>query len=697
MQNAHPVEATLTSARTEFSQGNLEAARQRCAAILNAFPDQADALHLLGVIEHQSGDEARAREFLRRAAESPETLPVYLLTYAELCCKGVDDAMAVEITRHAVALNESLPFSWFYLGSLLLESRQFTESRECFERTLALDDEFWRARVNLGIVQGRQGEAGVGASQFEHLLREQSGNAEVLGNHAAFLRDQGRYEEALTQAEAAIAKQPDALDHHLRAVEIDMLRGRHGDALARLDAMENKWSGDAKCLTLRAHLLRLVDRYDEAVLLCRDAFAKGVESAELTRAFGLALHLAGNHDEALLAFDRATIANPAAALSDKGVLLSQLGRLTEARETFDQALSHDPRSADAWYNKANARSHAAGDPDIAAMRAVISEQGVYRDRLLLHFALGKAFMDAGDATQAFAHWHEGNRMKRATIDYDGEAAAKRMTEIAARSMREPATQRADAHLSADQLSDAPVDRAHGDAHFGDARLSDVPVFIVGMPRCGSSLVEQILASHPDVYGAGELLQLRPLFESEDPDRPVAELALQRMRRFSPLAARIVDKDLSNFLHLGAIHPIFPRARIIHCRRDPLDTCYSAYSKLFVGENAFTYDMRELGLYYRSYHELMAHWRGMLGKESFLEIDYESLVSDPGTETRRLIAFLGLPWNDDCLRFFETERVVNTASFTQVRQPMYRSSIGGARALRSHLQPLISALGDLARI
>ena len=445
-----------------------------------------------------------------------------------------------------------------------------------------------------------------------------------------------------------------------------------------------------------ARILRELDRYDEAVLLCRDALAKGIESAELTRAFGLALHLAGNHEEALEAFDRAAIAKPAPALSDKGVLLSQLGRLTEAGETFEQALIHDPKCADAWYNKANIKSHAAGDPDIAAMLGVIAEHGVYRDRLLLHFALGKAFMEAGDTMQAFAHWHEGNRMKRAIIDYDAEAAVKHMTRIATEPLHEAATRPADAQLKDTHLRNTHLSSAHlSDTHLRDAHLSDVPVFIVGMPRCGSSLVEQILASHPEVYGAGELLQLRSLFESDDEDQSAAESALGRMRRFAPQAARIVDKDLSNFLHLGAIHRIFPRARIIHCRRGPLDTCYSAYTKLFVGENAFTYDMRELGLYYRGYHDLMAHWRTRLAQENFMEIDYECLVSDPGTETRRLIEFLDLPWNDACLRFFETKRAVNTASFTQVRRPLYRSSIGSGLALRPHLQPLISALGDLA--
>jgi tetratricopeptide (TPR) repeat protein len=674
MQNAQQVAAALKSARLDFSQGQPDGARHSCLGILEDFPEHAGALHLLGVIAHQQGDHSQARDLLRRAAESPDTTAVYLLTYAELCCKPTDFNIAVEVTRHAVALDESSPFSWFYLGCLLMELRQSDESRSCFERTLALDDHFWQARTNLALLQGRQGETAVAAAQFERLLREEADNAEVIANFSAFLRDQGRYADALTQAERAILQQPGTLDHHLRAVEIEMLIGRFGAALARLDAIEKEWSGEAKWLTLKAHLLRMADRYDEAVALCRGALAKGIESAELTRAFGLSLHLAGENAEALEVFDRAAVANPGLALSDKGVLLSQLGRLTEARETFDQALTYDPKSADAWYNKTNAKTFASGDSDLSAMQRVLDEHGVYRDRLLLHFALGKAHMDAGDPAQAFAHWHEGNRMKRGILDYDADAMTQYMTSIAAQPLQSDV--------------ENPATSAH---------LSEVPVFIVGMPRCGSSLVEQILASHPDVCGAGELVQLRALFEAREHVRSLAETALERLRRFSSQADRIIDKDLGNFLHLGIVHRTFPRARIIHCRRDPLDTCFSTYTKLFVGGYGFAYDMRELGLYYRDYNTLMAHWRRVLPAGAFMEIGYETLVSEPRAETQRLLEFLGLPWNDACMRFFETARLVNTASFAQVRQPMYQSSIGRALPLRSYLRPLIAALGDLAPV
>jgi hypothetical protein len=208
----------------------------------------------------------------------------------------------------------------------------------------------------------------------------------------------------------------------------------------------------------------------------------------------------------------------------------------------------------------------------------------------------------------------------------------------------------------------------------------------------------ILASHPQIHGAGELVQLRSLFEAGDPGSgPIAEVALEKLRRCAPRAARIIDKDLCNFLHLGFIHRIFPRARIVHCRRDPLDTCFSAYTKLFAGDFGFTYEQRELGTYYRRYHALMAHWRSLLTGAVFMEIDYEALVSDPQRQTQRLLEFLDVPWNEACTRFFETSRTVNTSSFAQVRRPIYRSSVGSASILRPHLKPLIEALGDLAPV
>jgi tetratricopeptide (TPR) repeat protein len=663
--------APLKSARLSFSRGDFDAARELCRGILETCPEEAGALHLLGLIAHRDGDSDGARNFLCRAAESPHASALYLLTYADLFCKATDRHAAVDLARRATELDASLPLGWCYLGHLLLEMRRLDESRRCLQKALELDPNFWRARAHLAIALGRSGDTADAIAQFERLLGEQADNPEIIGSFAAFLAEQGRYGEALIQAERVIAKQPDKLDHHVRAGEIEMLMGRPKHSLGRLAAVENTWPREISLLTLKAHSLRLDDRCDEAAALCRDALAQGIESSELLRAYGLALQLIGEAAEALAVFDRAAKSDPAPALSEKGALLSHLGRLTEACSAFDEALTLEPTWVDAWYNKSSAKTFVNRDPDIDSMEGLLG-RCPYRDRLLLHFALGKAYMDTGDADRAFAHWHEGNRLKRAATDYDASAAARQM----AMSAVEPPN----------------VDPRDATT---EARLSDAPVFVVGMPRCGSSLIEQILASHPDVHGAGELMRLRTFFETSEPgDRPIADMALERMRRFSPRAARIVDKDLCNFLHLGVIHRVFPNARIIHCRRNPLDTCFSAYTKLFAGDFGFTYEQRELGLHYRHYHALMAHWRSVLPQRIFMEIDYETLVSEPRDETRRLLQFLDLPWNEACMRFFENSRIVNTASFAQVRRPIYRSSVGRAQALRTHLQPLIEALGDL---
>src|ERR1700679_1383219 len=192
-------------------------------------PSSAAALHLLGLIAHRDGDLTHARDFLRRAAEAPEASALYLLTYAELCCKAVDRHAAVAWARRATELDDALPLGWFYLGNLLFEMRRLDESRRCLQRAVELDAEFWQARGVLAVALGCRGEADEAAAQFERLLSEVTDNAQIIGNYAVFLSDQGRCTEALTQAERAIALEPQTLDHHLRAAEIELLLGRRSE------------------------------------------------------------------------------------------------------------------------------------------------------------------------------------------------------------------------------------------------------------------------------------------------------------------------------------------------------------------------------------------------------------------------------------------------------------------------------------
>jgi len=677
------VETTpMREAILDFSAGRTEAARKACLDLLANAPQHAGALHLLGLIAHQQGDDAQAANLLRRAAESPAATTLHLLSYAELYGKNLDHGAALAATRRAVALDETSVLAWFCLGNLLLEMREFEQSRECFDQALRRDPGFWQARANLALLQARLGAAADGLAVFGSMLQEQPDNAELRASYAGLLLELGRFEEAAREARAAASLEPGVLEHRLRVAEIEMQRGRSLAALEYIAEIEARWPDDHRLLTLKAHALRHLDRSDAAAALCADALDRGIESAELPRSYGLAAHLNGQETLGLELFERAATASrtpqtAGLAHSDKGVLLGELGRPLDAVAAFNLALQYAPALAEAWYNKTNAKSHDADDPDIDAMERLLRAHAPFRDRLLLHFALGKAHFDAQHIDRAFAHWHAGNRLKRASIDYDAAVASRQMAAIAT----EPV----------DCAAPPPV---------APARLSELPVFIVGMPRSGSTLVEQILASHADVHGGGELLQLRVLFApgspgSEDALNRLAETALAKLRRASARAARVIDKDLGNFLHLGLIHRVFPRARIIHCRRDPLETCFSAYTRLFSGSLGFVYQMDELGRYYRDYHALMAHWRSTLPRQALIEVDYETLVAHPEAETRRLLEFLGLAWSDACLRFFESGRIVSTSSFAQVRQPIYRSSLRRAEQLRPQLGPLIAALGPLA--
>jgi hypothetical protein len=244
--------------------------------------------------------------------------------------------------------------------------------------------------------------------------------------------------------------------------------------------------------------------------------------------------------------------------------------------------------------------------------------------------------------------------------------------------------------------------------------SELPIFIVGMPRSGTTLTEQILASHPDVIAGGERMDLSHVLNDMMAKRPEAQdlaelvsalspsdfaaIGAEYVKRLAPIAKdakRMTDKLPGNFTMAGVIAQALPNARIIHCMRDPIDTCLSCFMKNFSAPLTFTHDLGRLGRYYRAYHETMAYWRKTLPTGLMLEVQYEEVVEDLETQARRIVDFCGLPWDDRCLAFHETKRVVRTASVSQVRQQIYSRAAGRWRRYEKHLGPLIEALGDLA--
>ncbi|HEY1784249.1 MAG TPA: sulfotransferase [Pirellulales bacterium] len=398
----------------------------------------------------------------------------------------------------------------------------------------------------------------------------------------------------------------------------------------------------------------------------------------------------GQLDEAVTRYEQALALKPDLAEAHKslGNTLAQQGQLERAAAHYRQALVLNPNYAEAQYDHADLKTFHSGDVDLAALEAFAQTDGLPPGKMLyIHFALAKALEDVGDYERAFDHWSKGNAIKRREVEYN------------------EAVQQGTFRLIADAFDAALLDRFRD---VGDP--SPVPIFVLGMPRSGSTLVEQILASHPQVQAAGELTTLDRLVRAvqDDAGRPmrfpawVWEVDADTLRQIGeaylaslpPLAdgkQRITDKLPGNFNRVGLIRLILPNARIIHTTRDPVDTCVSCFARLFTTGNTFSYDLGELGRYCRGYHNLMAHWRSVLPAGAMLEVAYEDVVENLEEQARRLIDYCGLPWDDRCLNFHENSRPITTASNVQVRRPIYRSSLARWRRYEAFLGPLLAEL------
>ncbi len=368
-----------------------------------------------------------------------------------------------------------------------------------------------------------------------------------------------------------------------------------------------------------------------------------------------------------------------------GNVLTDLGELEAAEAAYRRALAIEPERTESYRQLIDLKTYAVPDADLRAMEALLDAPSLGEAQVMeLCFALGKVYDDLGEVERAFAALERGNRIRRAMVDYDiaeREARAERVIGVFDREL---------------------LARARG-----RGARSETPIFIVGMPGSGTTLIEHILASHSAVWGGGERRELGRIERELGRGYPEVALELEAddlarlgagyveaLEQHASGAPHVTDKTTANFWRLGLIHLILPQARIVHCQREPADTCLSCYMKLFTEGQNFTYELTELGRYHRLYERLMAHWQTLL-PEQILSLRYEDLVADQEAETGRLLDFLGLAWEDACLAFHRTRRVVRTPSGVQVRQPIHDRAVGRWRRYRHHLGPLLEALGPAA--
>jgi outer membrane receptor protein involved in Fe transport len=372
-----------------------------------------------------------------------------------------------------------------------------------------------------------------------------------------------------------------------------------------------------------------------------------------------------------------------------GHVLKTLGRRAECERVYHECLEQDPTSGEAYWSLADLKNYIFSDTEITAMEAlVVGRAGDEVSLAALHFALGRAREQRNECAPAFEHYAVGNRLRRTATPFDYDAFESKCTRLIAR-----------------------LDQKFVSANRGSGIADESPIFIVGLPRSGSTLVEQILASHSHVEGTMELpniLQYVQEFEqlgadgdaypeslAEAPRAVLEALGRRYLNETRPLRQgrpRFIDKLPNNFMHIGLIHAMLPRATIIDVRRHPMDAGFSCFKQCFAAGQTFTYDLKGLGRYYRQYLAIMDHWDAVLpGK--VLHVSYEELVNTPAPMIRRLLAHCGLEFETQCLRFHETRRPIRTASSEQVRRPMNTAGIGYWRRFERELEPLRLSLGD----
>jgi len=674
------------------ARGRLQEAEHLLRQILQQYPKHAFALHLLGVIAYQTGHFQQAAELVQHAISINGKVALFHANLCEILRQSGQLDRAIEQGIQATTLDAGMAMAHSNLGIAHFDRKEYDKAEACQQRALAIAPDFAAALNNLGSVWRERGDNEKALDLYRKASAANPNYLEPLNNLGALLLEEDRVPEAEAELKKALQLNPEFPESICNLGGVHLAREEHEQALQHY----------RRALTMRpiyveaqmgvAKTLQALENIDDAELAAIRAiqFDEGNPKAHAL--------LAGIHTEmskpslAETEYERALSIKPDSndALLGLGQLCTENGQLDRARELFQLALSLKPDNIAARIQLVQNDKVKADDENFKALLAEADRMSEYSDnrRLSLHFALGKCYDDIKDYDKAFPHYLAGCKLKRERFDYDPEAAAKQFAELK------------------DIFSQGFIDGLRG-----SGVPSALPIFVLGMPRSGTTLTEQIIASHPDVFGAGELPDLlRVAHRKTHPDtttfpdnlryldaetlRAWGKEYLDCLQQRAPDAKHITDKMPANFFAVPLIHLMLPNAKIIHVNRNPVDTCLSCYTRLFHRKQEHTYDLAELGRYYADYARMMTHWRTVLPPDAFYDVQYEDIVADQEQEARKLLEFCGLEWNDACLNFHKTERQVRTASVIQVRQPIYKSSVERWRKYEKFLGPLLAELGDL---
>ena len=675
-----------------MNAGKLEAAEKLCRQIVEARPGFADAWNVLGVILHRRGDGKEAVKAIRRAIRLNGAEANYYANVGEMLRQQGETDAAITALRRATRLDPESAQAFNNLGVAYFDKGKYEDAVRCYRRAIEIDPAYPEPHNNLGNALTALGRTGEAREAYEKALELRPDYAEALHNMATLLGGAGDTEEAEKALRRSIELQPDKIENYRQLANLLLVGNRVQEAIEVLaEALKRDEKNVETLIALaRAHLKQGTNAV--AARLAREAMELDEENPEIWHVYGQCCHELDRFDEAVEYFEKALEKRPdfIECRHSLAITLKSLGDFDRAEAELRGLIEKQPGLIAAYSGLTDMIKFTEDHPYFQRLREMVEQMGEADDEraMFLHYAIAKAYDDIGDYERAFDHYSRGAAMKRRRLDYDEEKS-----EAFFESIKKT--------YDAKFFTEKQV-RGHP---------STLPIFIVGMPRSGSTLTEQVLSSHPEVYGAGEIKvlsqsihRLRHLHPDLPPfpelGRAMDEAHYRQLGSFylgvtallDEEAAHITDKLLTNYYFLGLIHKAFPNARIIHTMRNPVDCCLSCYTKLFKDDMPYTYDLRELGRYYRRYQALMEHWRQVLPEGVMLEVQYEEMVADFENKAKEIVAFCGLEWDEQCLRFYESRRPVKTASVAQVRKPIYKDSVERWRRYEKQLQPLLEELG-----
>jgi tetratricopeptide (TPR) repeat protein len=713
----------------QHQRGALDQAARLYRNVLASQPDHADALHLLGVVAYQQGDYVRAADWIGRAIARNGRVAAYHANLAEVYRALGQLDRAIGSCRAALLLDPRYAEAANNLGLALLQQGQFAAAADHFQAALRLKPEFALACNNLGNALRLQNDLAGALAHFRQAVQLDPNLVEAQSNLGQMLLEHRQLPEALIHCREAVRLRPtfaeahgnlgnvlrelgrlaEAKDCYAEALRLNpnlaMLHNNMGQALQEEAKLEDALAWYQRGLQIDPNLARLhcnlasaleeQDKHEEAIARYEVALRLDPNYAEAESGLGWVWHEQGRYEQAQERYRAALRLKPglAAAHCNLGTVREELSDFEDAQRCFREALSHDQRHAGAWSQLATLLRGKLPEADLEAMRQLLADPYLSDGkRAVLHFGLAQV-LDAGkNYDEAGEHLRQANALAIAQWRKRGQGY-------------EPALHTEFVNRLVGTCTPAFFERVRS---FGVQ--SERPIFIVGLPRSGTTLTEQVLASHSQVFGAGELQLARQDFEALMGDdvsvsrdftnlsridavtaERLANLHLDRLRALDAEAPRVADKMPDNYLHLGLLATLFPRAKYIHCRRDLRDVAVSCWMTNF-RHIRWASDLDYIADRFREYQRLMDHWRRVL-PVPVLEVDYEETVADLEGVARRLVSWCGLEWEPACLSFHEGKRPVRTASVTQVRQPIYTRSVARWKNYEKSLGALFAKLPE----